>query len=571
MLWQFARLGARQWAVGIVMLVATQACALAIPQLFRRAIDGMQHLQPGAGLRQLAWALAAVAAAGMVFRLLSRVFILFAARDVEMEIRCRVLDHLLELDGSYYAAHPAGDLISRTTSDLTQVRLMLGPGLLNVVNTLVAYLAAVPLMVATSAKLTLWTFAIYPAGVWGMRAIGKRLFVENRRQQEALGRLTSFVQERIAGSQVVRAYAVEDGQLASFRGYNASNLVANERLAKTRSLMSRYAMSLASVATLVTVAVGAREVIAGKLTVGALVAMVEYMALLAWPTFALGWVSSLWQRGRASMRRIAEVLEARPRIQSGGQSPLDGAVALRTCNLVVYRGNPTPALAGVSLALEAGTTVGVVGPVGGGKTTLVRAILGLEVVGEGQLLVGEVDILRLDLARWRRLIGYVPQNPSLLSMTLAENIAFAAPGAAREAVAAAADAAGLASDLAALPLGLDTPVGERGVSLSGGQKQRVALARAWLMTPRLLVLDDALSAVDVATEAVILANLRRRRASHTTLIVAHRLSAVAHADHIVVLERGRVAEQGSPRALAGADGLFAALAREQALAAAGPG
>lgn len=551
----------------MVMLVATQACAMAIPRLFARAIDGMGAQAPAAMLRGIAVQLAALALGGMVFRLLSRVFILFAARDVEMDIRCHTFGRLMQLDGAFFAAHPAGDLISRMTNDLTQVRLMLGPGLLNVVNTAIAYVAAVPLMLAISAKLTLWAFAIYPAGVLGMRAIGRRLFAQNRRQQEALGRLTSFLQESIAGHLVLRAFAIEGEWMGEFRRHNAANLAANAQLSRTRALMSRYSVSLASLATLATVWVGAVDVLAGRLSVGELVAMVEYMALLAWPTFALGWVSSLWQRGRASMQRIAEVSEATAAIVSGPLAPAALAAELVVTDLTVTRGQAKAALAGISLRVPAGTTLGIVGPIGGGKTTLLRALLRLEVVGPGQILLGGVDICALQLEVLRAQVGFVPQNPTLLSMTLAENIAFGAPGASRAQIAAAAAEAGLQPDIAALPQGLDTPVGERGVSLSGGQKQRAALARAWLRQPAMLVLDDAFSAVDVATESTVLANLRRLQAGRTTLIAAHRLSAVAHADWIVVLAGGAIVEGGTPAALAGADGPFAALARAQALAA----
>ena len=564
-LWQTVRGRLTPWLAGIVMLLLTQACSMAIPQLFRRAIDGIQAQAGEPALRRVALYLVLCAGVGMLCRLASRVLILFAARDAEMRLRGDYFAHLTALDPGFFARHPSGDLMSRSTNDLLQVRLMLGPGLLNIVNTLVAYVTAVPLMIGLSGKLTLFTFIIYPFGLWGMRRLGRQMFSQNRAQQSALGDLSNIIQENVAGAQLVRAYAIELPQRARFLAGNQAYFQAGRRLAITRSLMSRYSMSLTSIATLIAVMIGVRDVLAGHMTLGTVVAMVEYMALLAYPTFALGWVWSLWQRGRASMERIAAIMAQGPLIVSGPQHPDHLAASLEVRGLSIRYGDHA-ALDNISLTVPAGTTLGVVGAIGSGKSTLVRAWMRLEPVPAQTVFVGGEDVVALSLPGVRRMFGYVPQNPSLMSKSVADNIAFGMPKAPRAEVEAAAQGAALGADLGSLPDGLDTHVGERGVTLSGGQKQRAAIARASLLDPPILVLDDALSAVDVTTEAAILQHLRGQRRGRTTVIVSHRLSAVEHADDILVLAGGRVVERGTAAALRQVGGPFAAMASMQASA-----
>ncbi|MBI3178408.1 MAG: ABC transporter ATP-binding protein, partial [Deltaproteobacteria bacterium] len=324
--------------------------------------------------------------------------------------------------------------------------------------------------------------------------------------------------------------------------------------------------SVANASVLVAVYLGTRQVLDHTLSVGELVALVEYMALLAWPTLSLGWMLSLWQRGRAAMSRLNEVMDRAPAIASGPQAPHGLVPHLELRDLSLHLGGRL-VLDRVNLRIDAGRTVGIVGPIGAGKSLLIQALLRLMEVQPGQVFVGGHDVASLDLATLRRTFGYVPQNHMLFSKTLAENVAFGRPEAAPEAIRAAVSTAALTPDLAALPQGLDTPVGERGITLSGGQKQRTAMARALLVDPPILILDDALSSVDAETEAAILRNLRSERAGRTTLIVAHRPSAVRHADFIVVMDAGKVIEQGSHAALVRQGGAYARLARRQELEA----
>ncbi len=575
------------------MLLLTNLTSMAIPQLIRMAVDLFHNAErdpdsPAATARLLArlpWplrasleamaslplspllrvalALCIVALLGMLFRTASRVHLLFAARDVEVDIRCSMYRHLTDLDPHFYAQHTTGDLLSRATNDLTQVRLMLGPGLLNLFNTVVAYAMALPLMVWMSPKLTLVAFATYPPALALMRHLGKRLYVANRTQQQALGQLTAQAQENLRGAFLVRAFAAESSQEKRFSAVNARYLNDSLVQAWIRSGMFRLSMSLAAFGTMATVLWGGMDVMEGRLSLGDVVAIIEYMALLSWPTFALGWVMSLWQRGTASLARIEEILASQP---LAAPPPLALPEALPASLSVVglsVRYADSFALQGVSFEVPEGTTVGIVGAIGSGKTTLFMALLRMVERSAGQIAYGGMAIDDFGLQPLRRRFGLVPQNPTLFSDTIANNIAFGAPESSPEAIAAAAAAAALEDDLRVLPQGLQTQVGERGVALSGGQKQRCAIARALLLDPPILLLDDALSAVDVATEARILTYLQQRRAGRTTLIVAHRLSAVQHANQILVFEQGRIVQRGSPAELLAAEGFYATLAAQQ--------
>ncbi len=554
-----------RWAWGILMLLATNLAAMAMPQLFRYAVDGMHGGAPVSDLYDIAITLLVVALAGAVFRVQSRVHIFYAARDVEMDLRLGYYRHLTSLEPSFFHGQTVGDLMSRATNDITQVRLLVGPGLLNVVNTVFAYATALAPMLLISPELTLWSLAAYPPAVLLVRRLGRLMYLRNRAVQDELGRLSESVQESLVGAQVVRAFASEGERTRAFEAHNRAYHDANNRLSWVRSGLFRLMGSVANLSVLVAVYLGTRQVLAHTLSVGELVALVEYMALLAWPTLSLGWMLSLWQRGRAAMGRINEVMDRKPAVRSGPLTPLalSPHLELRGLSLTL---DGRQLLDGVSLRIEAGQLVGIVGPIGAGKSLLVQALLRLIEVPSGQVFVGGHPVTDLALDTLRRTFGYVPQQHMLFSKTLAENVAFGRPDASDDAVRAAVAAAALTPDLAALPQGLETPVGERGITLSGGQKQRTAMARALLVDPPILILDDALASVDAETEATILHNLRRARAGKTTLIVTHRPSAVRQADFIVVMDRGCIVEQGSHAALMRRGGLYARLARRQELA-----
>lgn len=561
-LWAHARRQLRQWSFGTLMLLCTNAAVLSIPPLHKRATDGLQHGAPASSLVHIALVMASIAAINVIFRTLSRIAILNAARDVELSLRTEFYVALTAQGPDFFARHPTGDLMSRATNDLTQVRLMLGPGLLNVVNALVRYGFAVPLMAGIDGRLTLIAFVVYPPAVVLMRRLGRALYKKNRTQQASLGALSNVVQENLAANALVRAFAVESEQTRKFESRNRAYLQDNLALAWLRSGMFRVSASVSGVGMLLVAFLGALEVRKGRLTLGDVVALVEYMALLSEPAFALGWVLSLWQRGLASMNRLDEVLRVQATVRGGERTRSDRDVPeIEALGLTVDHGDGRGVF-DVDFLLRPGQTLGIVGAIGSGKSTLLRAMLRL-VPHAGALCLDGTDSRELTLDALRATFGYVPQNPTLLSKSIAENIAFGAPGARSEEVEQALRVAAMLEEARALPEGLDTQIGERGVTLSGGQKQRCAIARALLRDSPVLVLDDALSAVDTATEARILAALQARNATQSTVVVAHRLTSVRHADVILVLKNGRVVERGNHADLIAQDGLYAEMASRQ--------
>lgn len=563
-LWSRAAGHWKRMVWGCILLLLTNATALSIPQLTRMAIDGLQAPDSSDFLKKISLVMVLVAIAGACFRTLSRINIFYTARDVELELRCDFYEFLTTLEPSFYQRSSTGDLMSRATNDLTQIRLLLGPGLLNIVNTSIAYVSAIPLMWMISSKLTLIIFSIYPVSLLLMRHLGRQLYLRNRAQQRAMGDISALTQESLSGGHVIRTFGIEQQRQEAFEELNQAYYQAGVRLAWVRSGMFRVVMTVASISTLLSVYFGAKEVLAERLTLGEVVAIVEYMALLAWPTFALGWVLAVVQRGRAAMERLNEIMDFESEIPSREIHVNDIEPAIELKDLSVAYGD-AEVLSNVSAEIPSGSTVGIVGPIGSGKTTLLKACMRLVRTPKNSIQIGGHDITSLHLGALRKCFGYVSQETILFSKSLEANVAFGMPRAGREAVKSALIDASFSPDDPSLPHGLETLVGERGITLSGGQKQRASIARALLIDPAILILDDALSSVDSDTETQILSRLKENRAGKTTLIVAHRFSAVANADQILVLENGRLVEKGRPRDLLAQNGVYARMAQLQAL------
>jgi ATP-binding cassette, subfamily B, multidrug efflux pump len=568
-LYSYMRTCRGAYLLGVLLLIGTNGCGLAIPWLMKLAIEGLQHPHAGSLTPAKYGALIAAAAVAQgVIRVFSRTTLLNAGRKIEYLLREDLYGKLLTLDRVYFSNWRTGDILSRLANDLTNVRMLLGFGVLSLINTVVVYAAAVFLMTRISPFLTLCAIAPFPVMVFIVKRISASMFRRSKRMQEALSRLTSSVEENVSAAAVVKAYCREEGEIESFRQVCGSYLDASMGVARLRGGMLPVMAATGALGTLVVLFMGGDLVISGKLTLGGFVAFNGYLALLVWPTIMFGWILNMLQRGAASMSRLVEILNAQSEVTEP-VSPVDpgeiaGAIEFRNLDFS-YR--DAAMLRGVNLKIAPGSRIGIVGVVGSGKSTLVRLIPRLFPVADGSLFIDGIDLNRLPLAAIRGAVGFVPQESFLFSRSIGENIAYGKPGASPQEVERAAQIAGLAGDIARFPEGYQTLVGERGVTLSGGQKQRVAIARALIKEPRILILDDPLSAVDADTEEEILTALASYYGERTVLIVSHRLSPLRGCDQIIVLEQGAIVEQGNHEELLALGGRYAAIHHEEQLKA----
>jgi ATP-binding cassette subfamily B protein len=562
---------------GAFALVLTNAFALSIPWLLKSAIDALRR--DGAAARgpvvRDAILIGVCAILQAAIRTTSRVQIFNAGRNVEYRLRRDLFRHLLRLDAAFFRRHATGDVMSRLTNDLSAVRALFGPGVLNLFNTTIVYVSTLWILMKLSPSLTLYALLPYPLLLLGARLSGRIMSKSTREIQEQLGAMSTSIQEDLAGVSVVKLYGLEELRHRRFRALNDEYLARSLRLVRARGVLGPLFAMLAGAGTLIVLWAGGRQVIAGRMTIGALVAFNAYVVQLSWPTIALGWIIGLWQRGIAGWVRVRELLATEPRIRDQGAEAASGPIEPSIEPSIEVRGltiavDDRKLLDDVSFSVPAGKTLAIVGPTGAGKTTLVDALVRLQDVAPGTVIVGGHDVTKLPLGRLRALFGYAPQDAFLFSATVAENIGFGVREEAgvddavrRERVVRAGEAAGLAPDVAVLPDGWDTLVGERGITLSGGQRQRVALARALASEPRILMLDDTLSSVDAQTEREILTRLAPILRERTSIVVSHRVAAVKEADLILVLDGGRVAERGTHGQLLATGGLYASLYREQ--------
>ncbi len=554
---------------GLMLVVVSNVFTLLGPYLLKAAIDALETELSRWFLVRYALLIVLVAVVSGVSRYYMRELLNGISRRIEADLRNNLFAHLLRLPAQFYDSWRTGDLMSRTTNDVLAVRMVAGPAIMYAVNTATLSALALVLMVWIDPVLTLLAMlplALLPASVF---YYGRQIHARFERIQSQFSELSNFMQEYLSGIRIVKAYTQEDSQVGQFRALNEEYLARNMSLARVWGAFHPSLTLFTGIGAAIVLWYGGGQVIAGRITLGAFVAFGFYLTLLSWPMIALGWVTNLFQRGAASMQRINELMAISPAI-ADGPAPIPtgvvrGRVELRAVSFR-YPGTDRWVLRDVSLVIEPGQTAAIVGATGSGKTTLVRLIARLYDATEGEVLFDGIDVRRLALDELRAAVSVVPQEPFLFGMRLRRNIALAS-GEADEVkkLMKAVDIAHLTEALADLPEGLDTRLGERGINLSGGQKQRATLARAIYQDAPLLILDDALSSVDSATETAILRELREYMHGRTAILISHRVSAVRDADVIFVLEEGQLVEEGRHEELLTINGVYKRLLERQLL------
>lgn len=558
-----------RYAAGSFFLLATNGFALLIPWVMKLAVEGLQH-PDSARLSPAACALLIVLLASLhcITRIFSRTLILNAARIIEFRIRNDLFQRLMLLDQNFYSTSRTGDILSRFSNDLTNVRMLTGFGVMSSINTALIYVAAVSLMLRIHPWLTMWAIIPFPLMVLVVKKVSQRVFQRSLEAQEELARLSSLAEESVTAVRLIKSYCREEHFREKFGQTAGQYLRHNLRLARLRGLVIPVMAAATGAGTLAVLFMGGKLVIAGSITLGDFVAFSGYLAMLVWPTAVMGWILTLAQRGAASMSRLAAILKAEADVADAREAePLTGIREGIEYRGVSFSFGDAQVLDTISFRIAAGEKVGITGAVGSGKTTLIKLLPRLLPVGNGMIIIDGRDINHITLSSLRRLFGYIPQEAFLFSRSIRENIAYGLADPDEATILESARQAGFSEDIEKFPDGLGTLVGEKGVTLSGGQKQRLAIARALATDPPVLLLDDPLSAVDAGREEEVLNELGQYYASRTVLIISQRVSAFRDCDRIIVLEKGRIVEEGTEANLLKLGGVYAQMSRLQRLQA----
>ncbi len=545
--------------IGALALVMVNLLSVAIPMEVKGIVDDLKEgFSIKDVLKQSIWIICLASTMGFV-RLLSRQLVFGVGRQVEVELRQRLFDHMLTQEPSWVQEVGSGEVISRSTSDIENIRRLLGFTILSLTNTLLAYCFTLPAMIAIDPWLTLAAIALYPLMLGIVSLFGGKMVKQRKRQQESLATLSELIQEDLSGISAIKIYGQENSERKAFNRLNNNYRDSAIGLARTASTLFPLLQGISSISLLLLIAIGSGQLEKGALTVGGLVALILYVERLVFPTALLGFTLNTFQVGQVSLKRVEELLNRKPKIKDPKnpkvlKKQISGRVEAKELT-IRYQDSNRNILQGLNFAIEPGELVAVVGPIGCGKTTLARALGRMVEVSKGELFLDEHDVVELRLKDLRRNVAFVPQEGYLFTNTLAENLRYGDPRASNQQVEASAVQASFMDDVRGFPDGFKTLVGERGITLSGGQRQRAALGRALLVKSPVIVLDDALASVDNKTAAAILSSIREQR-DRTIIMISHQLSAAAACDRILVLEEGRLVQHGSHSDLIKIEGTY---------------
>ncbi|MHC5933086.1 ABC transporter ATP-binding protein [Nostoc sp.] len=554
----------REASLGILALLSVNALGVYIPWLIRDGVDKLSTTFNWNQILHYVVIIVLLSSAMWLMRMASRIWLFGVGRQVEFDLKQRIFEHLLKLEPAYFASNTAGDLISRATSDVDNIKRLLGFAVLSLANTVFAYALTLPVMLTISVDLTLASLAVYPFLLLLVSLFSDRLRKQQAAVQEQLSDISELIQEDISGIALIKIYAQEANERRAFAKKNQQLLAANLELAKSRNTLFPLIGGLANISSLVIIWLGAARMSSGTLQVGDFLALLIYVERLVFPTALLGFTITAYQRGEVSIDRLESILSVTPKIQDTADAihlpiaELKGELSAKNLTYI-YPGSTTPALANLNFTISPGETVAIVGAIGSGKSTLANALPRLLDIESGQLFLDGLDITKIALTDLRGAIAYVPQDSFLFSTTIKNNIRYGDPLSEQEQVESVAQLAQIESEINNFPQQYETIVGERGINLSGGQRQRTALARAMLVNAPVLILDDALSSVDNQTATQILKNLSGDTERKTVIFITHQLSAAAAADRIFVMEKGKIVQIGNHLELVQQQGLYRTL------------
>ena len=556
-----------KYLLGAIFVLFTNVFRVLNPKIIQNAID---YLSAEFQLMQLAvfsGQIILVAIFEGIFLFLMRKSMIVASREIENDLRNDLFGKLIDLPASFYQNMPTGDIMSRATNDLSAVRSVLGPGIAYSTNTIIAFFFVIPMMLIISPKLTIFALLPFPLVALLVNRFGKAIYIRFKKVQDQFSVISTIAQENLSGNSMIKWFAREENQVEQFEVANREYMVRNIDHAKVFAAFRPALMLTIGLSIAIILLIGGQLIIAGVITLGEFTAFMLYMNMLIFPSIALGWVIGLLQQGAAALGRMRGVLESESDLNSGTQQidpeNFRGEISFRGLNFSYPDG--TKVLHDINLTIKPRQTLGILGPTGSGKTTLIKLITNLYRLEAGNLFIDDIDVTDYDLKSLREEIGYVPQETFLFSDTIRNNIRYGNPQAEQAAIEQAATLADIHNQIMEFPEQYESVLGEKGLNLSGGQKQRLSIARAIIRNPRILILDDAFSALDTQTEAQILNNLETVLPDRTVILISHRVSTLQHADHIIVLEAGRITETGTHQELLDAAGHYAWIHEKQLL------